>query len=71
MVAEAPCVDLVVRGEVAMQILEMRGHAHDISQARARLANGELRIVLPRIRDRRGTGVLVPIDDGTATPRAE
>lgn len=45
--------------------------AIDASQARARLANGELRIVLPRIRDRRGTGVLVPIDDGTATPRAE
>lgn len=38
------------------------GTAIDGSQARARLANGELRIVLPRIHDRRGAGILVPID---------
>ena len=36
--------------------------AIDGSQARARLANGELRVVLPRIADRRGAGLLVPID---------
>jgi HSP20 family protein len=40
--------------------------AIDGSQARARLANGELRVVLPRIRDRRGAGLLVPIDGPTA-----
>jgi HSP20 family protein len=36
--------------------------AIDGAQARARLANGELRVVLPRIKDRRGAGLLVPID---------
>lgn len=39
--------------------------AIDGGQAHARLVNGELRIVLPRIADRRGTGVLVPIDGPT------
>jgi HSP20 family protein len=36
--------------------------AIDGSQARARLAHGELRVVLPRIADRRGAGLIVPID---------
>jgi len=36
--------------------------AIDAAQARARLANGELRIVLPRLKERRGTGILVPIE---------
>ncbi len=36
--------------------------AIDGSQARARLANGELRVVLPRIIERRGTGLIIPID---------
>ena len=36
--------------------------AIDGSQARARMVNGELRIILPRIADRRGAGLLVPID---------
>jgi HSP20 family protein len=36
--------------------------AIDGAQARARLANGELRVVLPRITDRRGAGQLVPIE---------
>lgn len=40
--------------------------AIDGSQARARLANGELRIVLPRITERRGTGLLVPIESSSA-----
>lgn len=31
-------------------------------QARARLANGELRIMLPRLKERRGGGILVPIE---------
>ena len=36
--------------------------AIDGAQARARLASGELRIVLPRLKERRGGGILVPID---------
>ena len=40
--------------------------AIDGSQAKARLANGELRVVLPRIVDRRGGGLLVPIETATA-----
>lgn len=39
--------------------------AIDGSQARARLANGELRVVLPRIRDRRGAGLSIPVDTPT------
>ncbi len=39
--------------------------AVDAANAAARLHQGELRIVLPRIKERRGAGVLVPI---TATP---
>jgi HSP20 family protein len=40
--------------------------AIDGAKARARLANGELRIVLPRLKERRGGGVLVPIESGAA-----
>jgi HSP20 family protein len=36
--------------------------AIDGAQVRARLANGELRVVLPRITERRGAGILVKID---------
>ena len=36
--------------------------AIDGAQARARLVNGELRVILPRITDRRGAGLLIPID---------
>jgi HSP20 family protein len=36
--------------------------AIDGSQVRARLVNGELRVILPRIADRRGAGLMVPID---------
>ena len=38
--------------------------AIDGAKARARLTHGELRIVLPRIQERRGAGILVPIDTG-------
>ena len=38
--------------------------AIDAAKARARLANGELRVVLPRLKERRGSGLLVPIDTG-------
>jgi HSP20 family protein len=41
----------------------VRVHAAiDGARARARLQQGELRIVLPRIQERRGAGLLVPID---------
>lgn len=40
--------------------------AVDAGQARARLAQGELRVVLPRREERRGTGTLIPIDTGAA-----
>ena len=36
--------------------------AIDGSQVRAKLHNGELRIVLPRLKERRGGGILVPIE---------
>ena len=36
--------------------------AIDGSKARARLLNGELRIALPRIAERRGAGILVDIE---------
>jgi HSP20 family protein len=36
--------------------------AIDGAQARARLASGELRVVLPRLKERRGGGILVPIE---------
>src|SRR5436190_17138793 len=36
--------------------------AIDGSLAKARLINGELRVNLPRIQERRGTGLMVPID---------
>jgi HSP20 family protein len=43
--------------------------AVDAAAARARLVNGELRLVLPRLQERRGQGILVPIE--TATPPSE
>ena len=41
--------------------------AIDAATAHARLAQGELRIVLPRREDRRGQGILVPIDSDRPT----
>lgn len=41
--------------------------AIDGAQARARMAHGELRVMLPRIPERRGAGILVPIATA-ATP---
>lgn len=46
------------------------GVAIDGAKARARLAGGELRIVLPRLKERRGGGMIIPIDSGAA-PAAE
>jgi HSP20 family protein len=36
--------------------------AIDASKAKARMVNGELRVVLPRIADRRGTGLLLTVE---------
>jgi len=47
------------------------GGAVDAAQASARLAQGELRIVLPRREERRGQGLLIPIDTGTGPAEAE
>jgi HSP20 family protein len=41
--------------------------AFEGTRVRATLADGELRITLPKLADRRGTGLAVPID---STPRA-
>jgi HSP20 family protein len=48
----------------------VRVHAAvDASQARARLKDGELRIILPKLQERRGREMLVAIDtDGATTP---
>lgn len=43
--------------------------AIDGSAASARLANGELRILLPRRAERRGTAIPIPIEAGVRTPR--
>jgi HSP20 family protein len=45
--------------------------AIDGAQAKARLANGELRVVLPRIAERRGAGLLVPIEGPAAQPAGD
>jgi HSP20 family protein len=76
-VGEKERPDLTKRGPASFHLVERDfgrfaravriNAAIDGSQARARLANGELRVVLPRIVDRRGAGQLVPIE--TATPR--
>ena len=44
--------------------------AIDGAKATARLQHGELRVVLPRLKERRGGGILVPIDTAS-TPAAE
>ena len=45
--------------------------AIDAANAAARLQHGELRIVLPRIKERRGTGVIVPIQTASARSTGE
>src|SRR5262245_45672510 len=71
-VGEKERPDLTRRGPASFHLVERDfgrfaravriNAAIDGSQARARLINGELRINLPRLQDRRGVGVLVPID---------
>src|SRR5215510_8533776 len=70
-VGEKERPDLTRRGPASFHLVErdfgrfaraVRIHAAiDGAQATARLANGELRVVLPRITDRRGAGLLIPI----------
>jgi len=43
------------------------GGAIDADQARARLSHGELRVVLPRREERRGQGIVIPIDTNAPT----
>jgi HSP20 family protein len=45
--------------------------AIDAARAVARLQHGELRIVLPRLKERRGAGILVPIQTAGAAPAGE
>jgi HSP20 family protein len=71
-VGEKERPDLTKRGPASFHLVERDfgrfaravriNAAIDGAQARARLANGELRIVLPRIAERRGAGRIVPID---------
>lgn len=77
-VGEKERPDLSKRGPQSFHLVErdfgrfaraVRIHsAIDGAQVKARLANGELRVVLPRITERRGSGVLVPIESA-ASPR--
>ena len=75
-VGEKERPDLTRRGPASFHLVERDfgrfaravriNAAIDGSQAKARMANGELRVVLPRIADRRGAGLIVPIE--TSTP---
>lgn len=77
-VGEKERPDLSKRGPASFHLVERDfgrfaravrvSSAIDGSQVRARLANGELRVVLPRLTDRRGTGRLIPIES-QASPR--
>src|SRR6188508_1251908 len=71
-VGEKERPDLTRRGPASFHLVERDfgrfaravriNAAIDGAQARARLINGELRVILPRITDRRGAGLLIPID---------
>jgi HSP20 family protein len=77
-VGEKERPDLSKRGPASFHLVERDfgrfaravriGSAIDGGQARARLANGELRVVLPRITERRGSGLIIPIES-PASPR--
>src|ERR671913_115528 len=74
-VGEKERPDLTKRGPASFHLVERDfgrfvravrvNVAIDAAKARARLSNGELRVVLPRIKERRGGGVLVPIETGS------
>jgi HSP20 family protein len=75
-VGEKERPDLTRRGPASFHLVERDfgrfaravrvNAAIDGSQAKARLANGELRVVLPRIAERRGTGLLIAVEAGAA-----
>jgi len=74
-VGEKERPDLTRRGPASFHLVERDfgrfaravriNAAIDGAQATARMANGELRVVLPRITDRRGAGLIVPIETST------
>ena len=76
-VGEKERPDLSKRGPASFHLVERDfgrfaravriNSAIDGSQVHARLANGELRVVLPRITERRGDGRIVPVE--SAPPR--
>lgn len=71
--------ELALKGPASFHLVErdfgrfaraIRVHAaFDASQARARLHQGELRLVLPKIEERRGREFMIPIET-TPTPSA-
>ena len=77
-VGEKERPDLSKRGPASFHLVERDfgrfaravriNSAIDGAQVRARLANGELRVVLPRIAERRGTALIIPIES-PASPR--
>jgi HSP20 family protein len=78
-VGEKERPDLTKRGPASFHLVERDfgrfaravriNAAIDGSQVSARLANGELRVVLPRIAERRGTGQIIPIETAATPPR--
>jgi HSP20 family protein len=56
---------LVERGYGRFARVVRLGHPCDTANARASLANGELRISIPKIHDRRGTAIPIPIRTAT------
>jgi len=77
-VGEKERPDLSKRGPASFHLVERDfgrfaravriNSAIDAPQVGPRLANGELRVVLPRIAERRGTGLIIPIES-PASPR--
>ena len=59
--AESSC-HLVERGYGRFARVVRLGRACDTSKARATLVNGELRISLPKIADRRGTAIAIAVE---------
>lgn len=74
-VGEKERPDLTKRGPASFHLVERDfgrfaravriGSAIDGGHVHARLANGELRVVLPRITERRGDGRMVPIESAS------
>jgi HSP20 family protein len=76
-VGEKERPDLTKRGPASFHLVERDfgrfaravriKSAIDGAKVSARLANGELRVVLPRIAERRGGGRIIPIESSTST----